>query len=192
MPKTRDERLAYMRNWYFEHLEEQRAKVLEYQRKHPQQHLDANRRYSAKKRKSQTLKDLLNSATWIGRKAEEIAVYLLNAEDCNKKTMNNSGFDILWNGLKIDVKSRTAYLYKGSLQWAFHSATKCDLVLCMCFSEDRKKLERIFLIPREFYHKSGITVGKKTKWDCFQIHLGKKSIPVNYYPTIPPYLEPSS
>lgn len=124
----------------------------------------------SRKHNGVTKESLSNSCTWRGRRAEMIALQVLEGSvDMNKKAMNKP-YDIEWNGLKIDVKSSN--LYKRKLKrgkpvkkccgwWVFHKATTdSDKYFCMCMIDNIPI--RYYLIPKDTF-RNGITIGWKSK-----------------------------
>jgi len=130
-----------------------------------------------RRKKHITAESLVNSETWKGRRAEIMALKLLpNSIDNNCGVMNKD-FDILWNGLKIDVKS--CNLYKRKMQrgrpvlnssgWRVFDKNKgySDYYLYFCMINNIPN--KIYLIPKEDFH-NGITVGQKSiKFDKYII-----------------------
>lgn len=105
-----------------------------------------------------------SSATYKGRKWEKYAVdFFKGSEYKNKDVFNNEGYDILWNGVKIDVKSK-----EFNEQWSFsreNSNTDFYFLVCLVNGSVYKTL----FIPSACMGKSGITIGKKSGHDKFLI-----------------------
>jgi hypothetical protein len=137
----------------------------------------------ARKKRNSTNESLANSKTNKGRKNELLALSLLkNSIDCNDKIMNNKGFDIIWDGKKIDVKSCNLYKRKNKRgkpvninnQFGWWSFNKCsgtaDYYFCICNINDVPK--KIYMIPKEKY-KNGITISRSSNLDnyLFKIYV---------------------
>ena len=185
-PQARQHRLDYLREYYRKNRERLLLAQKNYNLLHPEVHLRASRKYTAKHHLSQTPEELNQTATWIGRRFELDALRILpEAKDMNSDKMNHQHFDLLWKGQKIDVKGKKLYLRKNKRknlrpnrklascgQWTFHKGEGANLYLCLGYDYDGKTLLKAFLIPQEDYSKKGITVGiLKSKFDKFQIPL---------------------
>lgn len=175
-------RKIYMKRWYKKNKEAQGKKQKIYSKLYPEVHRAASRRYAAKHRKSKTEESLKDTATWLGRKAELHALKILpGAKDMNSPLMNNAGYDIEWNGEKIDVKSDKLFYmkrfgkrtgWKTYPQFSFHPKAKsghaCTSYLCIGYKDD--KVVCAYLIPSEKYSKGGITIGcPSKKWKSYEI-----------------------
>lgn len=105
--------------------------------------------------------------TAFGRKAELDALKLLDGSiDCNGNNPKESPFDILWNGLRIDVKASTIKNSKGYMRWAFKTEKqyKCDMFLCIGYNNDQE-IEVILLIPSKIIPSSlSIPIHLKSRW----------------------------
>lgn len=169
--EERERRLRYMREWHRKNKEYANKKAKEYQKLHPEIHRAASRRYAIKHRKN---KNPYSTETWKGRRSEILALsFFKNAKDMNDQIMNNPGFDIEWNGLKIDVKSSNGFKNKKHKQWTFLPSTSgvesCDYYFCMLFNDN--VLDRIFFIPSNEFGKKGITIGRVSKkWERFLLN----------------------
>lgn len=84
----------------------------------------------------------------IGREYELLALSLLKGSiDCNSITFRG-GWDIEWNGLKIDVKMRNKNL-KGFYLFSKKKTCKADYFLCFCV--DNNVIKYILFIPNKEY-----------------------------------------
>lgn len=105
------------------------------------------------------------------------------------KDMNEDSFqyeyDFSIKGLKVDIKSSTKKDgYKknprknASYRWAFSckvQESSADFIVCFCMKgfdcEDHEGIEKILLIPKEYYkNKQSLSVScRKSKWFDFEI-----------------------
>ena len=125
-------RKEYLRNW---------------RKKNRPRLRDYFRNYIKQKPKSGKLLCGYAGSSGLGRKYELLALKLLKgSKDCNKETFSG-GWDIEWNGLKIDVKVRN--LNKDGF-YLFSKKPTCKADFFLCFLVD-KKVKYILLIPKEDY-----------------------------------------
>ena len=120
-------------------------------------------------KRGSTKETLSNSATWKGRRAEIVAMSMLSGAIDNNKEALNRGFDILWNGFRVDVKSCNLYKRKTSRGkpvgycggwWVFNkNKNDADLYFCICMVDNVPV--RYYLIPHSGFG-GGITVGYKS------------------------------
>lgn len=177
------------RKWAEKNKEHRREYSRRYQIEHPEVHKKASRKYCEKHRKSRTEAELKSTATWIGRRCEIDAMNILRgSDDLNAEKMNYPGFDLLWEGKKIDVKGKRLWrrrknkvyirkTWEGHVskgQWTFHAneSGKAEYILCLGYSEDGKTLLRAFLIPKASYGRYGVTVMEGGgKFSCFELPI---------------------
>ncbi len=111
------------------------------------------------------------SSAWVGRKWELFVLDRLDAVDANAGIMGNEGFDIVWRGKKINVKSRTATADRG--RWPFHANSKngCDFFLCLCLVYG--KMKKSYLIPSTAISGKYFTIGvtEKGRFEAFLFKL---------------------
>jgi len=100
-----------------------------------------------------------------GRKWELFALSLLKGSLDNNKESFSNPYDILWNNLRIDVKSREI---KQDGSWSFNRLKTCtaDYFLCICLVNN--VIFKILLIPK-YKYKNGISIGKKSKFDTYTL-----------------------
>lgn len=187
--ESKEYRKEYLRKYCLKNKERLAVLSKSYNLAHPEVHLRASRKYSEKHRLNQDPESLANTATWIGRRVELDALRLLgdSSIDMNSDKMNNHHFDILWNGLKIDVKGKRLFLKKSKRlglrpnrapaslgQWTFHGGSEADAFFCLGYDFDGKTLLKAFLIPKEKYLLHGITCGsgtRKNKYSEFEVPI---------------------
>lgn len=101
----------------------------------------------------------------------------LDGAICVSNERMNQVSDVIWNGMKIDVKS--CNLFKRKIHhgkpaknlfgwWVFNRNSfkkEIDYFACVCVIKN--KVEKIYLIPTSEFPKSGITIGQKSKYDKF-------------------------
>jgi hypothetical protein len=104
----------------------------------------------------------------VGREYEKIALSMLpDSKDMNEP-IQNSPYDINWNGLKIDVKMRTAdrrdyYLFSRRLK------SKIDFFLCFCVKNGN--IKHIFLIPELVFGRFvSITPNSLNKYKQYRVY----------------------
>lgn len=110
-----------------------------------------------------------NSA--FGRQAEiDAKMFLYGAEDVNKNNCKESPYDLLWNGLRVDVKGSTLKktTKKGNtyLRWAFRTnkQEKCDLFMCLGYGAN-KDVQFVIIVPSSVCPTSlSIPVHLNTRW----------------------------
>lgn len=124
----------------------------------------------SRKRYGSTDESIRNSATWKGRRAELLALSILDGSiDMNNEVMNNP-FDIEWKGNRIDVKSCELYKRKSrrgktdakcGSWWVFNkNKNDADYYFCICLVEGEPK--KYYMIPLCDFNK-GITIGHVSK-----------------------------
>jgi hypothetical protein len=124
----------------------------------------------SRKKYNITKESLFNSTTYKGRRAELLALTILEGSiDMNLEVMNRP-YDLKYKGLKIDVKSCELYkrkVKKGKLVkfcrgwWVFNkNKGYADKYFCLCLIKDIPI--RYYLIPKKEFNK-GITIGWKSK-----------------------------
>lgn len=119
-----------------------------------------------------TKESLSRSETWKGRRAEYLAMGILEgAVDQNSEVMNKD-YDLSWSGNRVDVKSCNLYKRKSkrgkvvdkkkqSGWWTFNkNKGESDLYFCICMVDNIPV--RYYLIPKIDF-SNGITVGQKSK-----------------------------
>ena len=155
----------------------------QWRRKNPDKVLANKRKENAKKRKNKRFSTLMKTATYLGRTAELSALnFLQNSKDMNENKFCFRGYDILWNGKRINVKS--SLLPKKRDYWTFgilnasKNHSQCDFALCMCYLNEngQRKLGKVYLIPSDEYTKGGISIYPQgCKWDKYILDTGDKS-----------------
>lgn len=133
----------------------------------------------ARKKYGITEESLYNSETYKGRRAELLALSILEGSiDMNDKAMNKP-YDIEWEGMRVDVKS--CNLYKRKLVgerkvkncagwWVFNkNKGVSDKYFCICLINDVPV--RYYMIPAKDFG-GGITIGQVSK--KFDKYLLKK------------------
>lgn len=170
--KKECDRLYYQKN---------KKKILKKQKEYAEKNKDKIRLYKrewARKRRMSTEKSLKTSQTYKGRKAELLALIILEgSKDMNKKVMNQP-YDIEWKGERIDVKS--CNLYKRKMKrgkpikncggwWTFNkNKGTADRYFCICMENNKPK--RFYLIPKKDFN-NGIAIGKiSNKFDKYLIN----------------------
>ncbi len=104
---------------------------------------------------------------------EKYAAKLLGAKHC---LFAGSEADLIWNGLRVDVKSSNLYKRKtkrgkvvGTSKgwWVFNRNKEkpIDFFLCIALIDD--SVFKILLIPNSRFPKKGAVVGWKGKYDEF-------------------------
>lgn len=154
--KNKEKRKRYMKEYRNIHKEEIKIYNREYMRE-----------YYWRNRKENVNNDNNHS---MGRKYELEALKLLpNSIDLNKEMRGK--FDIYWNGLNIEVKSREKKIKgNGRLIWNFrkNEKSKADYYLFFCL--DNKKIKKVLFIPEKDM-KFSIGVGIKSKWDKYFLQM---------------------
>ena len=130
----------------------------------------------SKETKSYFLKNpaFWKTATGVGFKWEKWAARLLKAKHLE---FNSNGADLNWNGKMVDVKCSNLYKRKfkrgkpvKSEQhgvWVFNKNKEkpTDYFFCICLVNN--KPYKILLIPHSEFPKSGIVIGKESRYDKF-------------------------
>jgi len=111
-------------------------------------------------------------STAFGRQAELDAIkFLRNAVDATCNDPQKSPFDLLWEGLRLNVKASTTKDSGYSLRWSFHTEKpeQCDYFFCMGYDK-KLEVETIFLIPSDAVPISlSIPINLKSKWAKYLI-----------------------
>lgn len=103
--------------------------------------------YNRRKRNSKLTENYFGTSG-LGRKYEILALSILKGStDCNSDTINR-GWDIEWNGLKIDVKMRNKNP-NGYYLFSKKKTCKSNFFLCFCVEDEKTKY--ILLIPDSDY-----------------------------------------
>lgn len=117
--------------------------------------------------------DTKTSETTLGKEYENIAVIdiLHNTGYDSEKMSQNYPFDLLVaDNVRIDVKVGNRYYYKSdSYFYTFNLEKKhpvCDLFLCYCL-DDKKKIEKTFIIPSSKLHVTQLSIGAKSRYDVY-------------------------
>ncbi len=121
-------------------------------------------------------KNFWSTETGKGLKWELYGAKLLKA---NHLPFNGNGPDLDWNNKKVDVKSCELYKRKNKRGkpikkkqtgwWVFNRNKEKDIDYFLCFCLIKGKPEKILLIPNKFFNKSGLVIGKKSKYDRFAL-----------------------
>lgn len=121
-----------------------------------------------------------NSCTQKGLYWENYIAQKLNGECISNKIMNKN-IDVIAGKEKFDIKSSNLYKRKKKKGknvincfgwWVFNRNTfkdEIDFFICICLIDN--KIEKIYKIPNNKFHKKGITIGKKSKYDEFLIDI---------------------
>lgn len=121
-----------------------------------------------------------NSATAIGRKAEEIGCTLLKGAFWVSKHNAHAPYDLEWDGKKINVKSSVIqYKEPGKYpRWSFKTIGTenfCDLFLLLGFINNKDPLpHRAWLVPASIVPYQHIRIGlnyKNGKYSKFEIEV---------------------
>lgn len=131
----------------------------------------------ARKKRMSTVKSLSNSCTWKGRRAEIFACGFIDGSTDNNAGALNKGYDLLWNGQRVDVKSCNLYKRKFrrgkktencSGWWVFNkNKGYSDYYFCVCMINNIPV--KYYLIPSSAFGR-GITIGwKSSRYDKFKI-----------------------
>lgn len=173
MPWTKEYRKEYLRQYHIKHKQKAIERAREWAKNNPERRRQISLKYEWKKTKS-TAKTRAKSATWRGRRMEKLALkFFQGAIDMNEYRMGAS-YDIQWNGLRIDVKSRNFYIKRIDRengrtcgQWTFNKGKNdADYYFCICKKND--KPIKFYLIPAKEFGK-GICMGIDTKFEAFRI-----------------------
>lgn len=168
--KTKEQSIAYRKEYYKKNKEKILKKSLAWARANPEKRRIISRR-SSRKINGTTEEGFLKSDTYKGFLMEKRALkYFPGGRHMNAEIMN-APYDIEWGGLKIDVKSRELYKRKNKRgkpvkreqkgYWTFSKGKNdSDYYFCLCLVEH--KLIKIYFIPKEHFG-NGICVGMKSK-----------------------------
>lgn len=134
------------------------------------------------RRKRPNVNKVINTASYIGRRGELLATQILEgAEDMNASSFGNPGFDLMWNGAKVDVKCKNYTRHRGSKQWSFcFSSTDKDYYLLICLEDD--EIVKALYIPSNSIPSGGITVGENSKYDKYKICIPRNVTMKNLEP----------
>ena len=112
----------------------------------------------------------LGTSTALGRKGELDALKLLSASvDATKNRADESPFDLLWQGQRIDVKASTINNSGKNLRWSFKTwkASKCDFFLCLGYVQHNERAYA-WLVPSTIAPQSTVIPAKSvSKWDDY-------------------------
>lgn len=110
----------------------------------------------------------------LGRHGELLVLELLEgAVDNNLDNCNASGYDILFRGIKIDVKTSSLKVSKSTGKngsWGFEmSSSGCDYYVLVGLNK-KKKISSLFLIPYKDINQRTVTISAgKSKWDKYMV-----------------------
>lgn len=108
----------------------------------------------------------LDSTVKMGRIFERLAVSNLEGEIIDNNIDNFAGkFDIIWNGKKVDVKSRRKN-HKGRWQFECRNYEDNDALLLFCLDIDI--IIKVLLIPKPEV-KLYMYIGNKSKYDKYEV-----------------------
>jgi hypothetical protein len=115
--------------------------------------------------------ELKDSETKTGWNYEKYAIELLENKNYKVQRMTTGyPFDLLINNnIRIDIKSGSAYLLKGSRCHTFGINKRyatCDLYLIFALSE-QQKLERSFIIPANMLRVVTMSIGEISKYNKY-------------------------
>jgi len=135
-----------------------------YCRKHPESFFSSSQKF--------WLSNTGKGFTW-----EKYVAKLIGA---NHLEFNKYGADLDWGGLSVDVKSSNIYKRKNKRGkpvtrkqtgcWVFNRGKDkpIDFFSCVCLIDN--KVIKILMIPSEKFGKAGCVIGKKSKFDEYQIN----------------------
>jgi hypothetical protein len=102
-----------------------------------------------------------------GRRYELLALRLLEGSTDSNAESFRGGWDIIWNGKKIDVKVRNLSGRKAGFCFSKTRNCSADLFLLFCLVDS--EISKVLLVPDTvFTHTLGIGVGK-SKYDIYKI-----------------------
>lgn len=164
----------HQRNWRKKHPERAKAQGKKWVKKN----LEVVRAYRkdwmrANSRSKSVARKLKKGSVWMGRKWEIFAAHLLGAKDMNEDVMNQTDFDLLWNGKRVEVKSAELLIHqKGfkSRSWSFRTGDtkRSHYYLLICLKNGSPY--KIYLVPSSRVPKGGTSLFEATtKYNRFEI-----------------------
>lgn len=169
--KTKEQKREYQKKYYKKNRERILKQTREWAKNNPEKRREISRRH-ARKKSGTTKNSYLQSETHKGWLAEkEVLCFLDGALHVNDGNMNRP-YDILWNGIKIDVKSKNIYKRKNkrgkpvkktqSGWWTFGkgNSEEADYYLCLC--KEKGKTIKMYYIPKHAFGK-GVCIGHNSK-----------------------------
>lgn len=133
------------------------------------------RKYPNKKTYFSGNPDFWKTSTGIGFKWEKWAAKFLEA----KHLEFTKGVDLEWNGKSVDVKVSNIYrrkfkrglLIKGKQfgNWVFNRNKEKPVDFFFCIALLNGKPVKKLLIPEDKFPKKGMVIGKKSKYDIYEV-----------------------
>jgi hypothetical protein len=163
--KSKEWRIAYLKKWRQDH----RKEIREYNKEYFRKWWSVNReRYH-----NQNRKQLLGSRSTcvVGREFELLALRLLKGSVDRNAENFSGGYDIEWQGKKIDVKVKFQRPRGG---WSFEILKTNTATHLLLFCIENNELKRVIFMPKV---KKRTAFVSYTNLKEFEVNFGKIELP---------------
>lgn len=115
----------------------------------------------------------------LAARAEALFIKLVPKAVDQNKAQWQSKFDFLIDGYKVDVKVSSQNIANArkpdALRWSFlfvKQRYECDFMCCFCLSKDGETVEKLLVVPREFFadiQTMSVACSGRSKWNEFEV-----------------------